>query len=159
MARISPQDAITLAAFIRSDIDAIARIEKRVAQFDLHDLTEAELDSVGYSLHNIFNALENCFKRISDRFGDPVNETGRWHRDLLDAMFMDIMPIRQAVLPEDVHSILVELLGFRHVFRHAYDIQLDQAKIISLWSRWLLHNNAVSQSLASFATDLETLAY
>jgi len=53
--------ALALAAFIRNDLAAIARIESHASQIDLNNLSPAELDSLGYSMHNIYNALENCF--------------------------------------------------------------------------------------------------
>ena len=39
MIRIAANDALTLAAFIRSDLAAIARIENHVSQLDFDDLT------------------------------------------------------------------------------------------------------------------------
>ena len=57
MMRIESQDALTLAAFIRSALVAIDRIQSDVSQLNLNNLTRAELDSLGYSLHNIYNAL------------------------------------------------------------------------------------------------------
>jgi hypothetical protein len=65
MMRIDANAALALAALIRSDLQAITRIESHVSQFDLNNLSPAELDSLGYSMHNIYNALENCFTQIS----------------------------------------------------------------------------------------------
>lgn len=62
--RIDSKSALTLSAFIRSALTAIERIENHVSQFNLDNLSAAELDSLGYSLHNIFNALENCFEQF-----------------------------------------------------------------------------------------------
>jgi hypothetical protein len=59
MMRIDSSAALTLAALIRSALQAIARIEDHVAQFNPDNLSPAELDSLAYSLHNIYNALEN----------------------------------------------------------------------------------------------------
>ena len=42
MIRIAANDALTLAAFIRSDLAAIARIENHVSQLDFDDLNPAE---------------------------------------------------------------------------------------------------------------------
>ena len=70
-------------------------------------------------------------------------------------MFLDIKSLRPAVLPEQVRVVLGELLGFRHVFRHAYDYELDPARTVELWNRWLVENAAVKQSLTLFAIELE----
>jgi hypothetical protein len=155
MMRIDSTGALTLAAFIRSALAAIHRIETHVSQFNLNDLTPAELDSLGYSLHNIYNALENCFEQISLGFENHVRDRSRWHRELLEKMFLDIKPIRPAVLPEQLRSLLGDLLGFRHLFRHAYEFKVDQAKTLALWNRWSTENASVKQSLIVFADELE----
>ena len=155
MMRIDSKSALTLAAFIRSALAAIDRIESDVSQFNLIDLSRAEVDSLGYSLHNIYNALEKCFEQISLSFENHVRDRTRWHRELLEKMFLDIQPLRPAVLPEPLHSLLGDLLGFRHLFRNDYEIKLDQAKTVALWNRWLVENVAVKQSLTLFANELE----
>jgi hypothetical protein len=155
MMRIDANAALALAAFIRNDLGAIARIESHVSQFNLDNLSVAELDSLGYSMHNIYNALENCFTQISLSFENHVRDHTRWHRELLDKMFLDIKPLRPAVLPEEVRSVLGDLLGFRHKFRHAYEFKLDKAKTIALWSRWSVENASVKQALTLFANQLE----
>ena len=153
--KIDAKAALTLAAFIRSDLTVIARIENRVSQFDVNNLSPAELDSLGYSMHNIYNALENCFTQISLSFENHVRDQARWHRELLDKMFLNIKSLRPAVLPEETRSLLGDLLGFRHLFRHAYDFKLDQSKTVALWSRWSLENTLVKQALTHFANELE----
>lgn len=153
--RIDAKAALTLAALIQSDLAAIARIESHVSQLDLNTLSPAELNSLGYSMHNIYNALENCFTQISLSFENHVRDHTRWHRELLDKMFLDIKSLRPAVFPEQVRAVLGELLGFRHVFRHAYDYELDPARTVELWNRWLVENATVKQALTLFANELE----
>jgi len=155
--RIDSKGALTLSALIRSALTAIDRIESHVSQFNLNDLSPAELDSLGYSLHNLYNALENCFEQISLSFENNVRDRTHWHRELLEKMFLDIKPLRPAVLPEQLRALLGELLGFRHLFRHAYEIKLDQAKTVALWNRWSSENTSVKQALTLFAGELEQL--
>jgi len=126
--KIDAKDALTLAAFIRSGLAAIDRIESHALQFDVNQLSAAELDSLGYSLHNLYNALENCFVQISLSFENHVRDHTRWHRELLEKMFLDIKPLRPAVVPMQLRSLLGDMLGFRHLFRHAYEFKLDQAQ-------------------------------
>lgn len=155
--RIDSKSALTLAAMIRSALAAIDRIESHVSQFNLSNLSVAELDSLGYSLHNIFNALENCFEQISGSFENHVRDRTHWHRELLEKMFLDINPLRPAILPEHLRSLLGDLLGFRHLFRHAYELKIDQDKTVALWKRWSVESASVKQSLILFANDLERL--
>ncbi len=156
--RIDSNSALTLAAFIRNALGAIDRIESHVSRFNLDKLSRAELESLGYSLHNIYNALENSFEQISLSFENHVRDRTRWHRELLEKMFLEIQPLRPAVLPEQLRSVLADLLGFRHLFRHAYEVKLDQAKTIALWNRWSLENASVKQALTLFANQLEQFA-
>lgn len=79
----------------------------------------------------------------------------RWHRELLDKMFLNIKSLRPAVLPEEVRSVLGDLLGFRHKFRHAYEFKLEKTKTVALWNRWSLENVSVKQALTLFANQLE----
>lgn len=155
--RIDSKSALTLAAFIRSALAAIDHIENHVSQFNLTNLSRAELDSLGYSLHNIYNALENCFEQISLSFENNVRDRSRWHRELLEKMFLDISPLRPAVLPEQLRSVLADLLGFRHLFRHAYELKIDQSKTVALWNRWSVENASVRQALTLFANELEQI--
>ena len=120
-------------------------------------MSRAELESLGYSLHNIYNALENCFEQISSSFENHVHDSARWHRDLLEKMFLDIKPLRPAVLPEQLRSVLADLVGFRHVFRHGYELKIDEAKTVALWNRWSVENVLVKQSLTLFANELEQI--
>ena len=86
-----------------------------------------------------------------------MRDRTRWHRELLEKMFLDIKSLRPAVLPAEVRSLLADLLGFRHLFRHAYEFKIDQAKTVALWNRWSVENAAVKQSLNLFASQLEQL--
>lgn len=86
-----------------------------------------------------------------------MRDQTRWHRELLDKIFLDIKSLRPAVLPPEVRSVLNDLLGFRHVFRHAYDFKLDKAQTVTLWNRWVLESAAVKQALTLFANELEQL--
>ena len=96
-------------------------------------------------------------KQISLSFENHVQDSTRWHRELLDKMFLDIKHLRPAVLPEQLRSLLGDLLGFRHVFRHAYDYELDPIRTVEPWNRWLVENASLKQSLTLFANELEEL--
>ena len=72
-----------------------------------------------------------------------MRDRNRWHRELLEKIFLDIKPLRPAVLPDHLRSLLGDLLGFRHLFRHAYEFKIDPAKTIALWNRWSVENASV----------------
>ena len=155
--KIDAGAAVTLAAVIRSDLQSIARIEMHVSQLDLGNLSRAELDSLGFSLHNIYNALENTFKQISLGFENHIRDQSRWHRELLEKMFLDLKPLRPPVRPAEARSVTSDLLGFRHLFRHAYDFKLDEAKTVALWKLWQNDGGQVTQPLSNFADELGSM--
>ena len=81
--KIDSGTALSLVAVIRTDLEAIDRLESHVNQFDLNNINRAELESLGYSLHNLYNALENSFKQISLAFKNHVRDESRWHRGIV----------------------------------------------------------------------------
>ena len=73
-------------------------------------------------------------------------------------MFLDLAPLRPAVLMNESRPLLGDLLGFRHLFRHAYEFMLDEVKTLTLWRRWLAEGAAVKDALAHFSSLLRSNA-
>jgi len=48
----------------------------------------------------------------------------------------------------------VDLLGFRHFFRHGYEIALDETKTVALAKRWQKEGDAVKEALRRFSEQL-----
>ncbi len=158
--RIEPTDAAALRAVILKDLEAIARLEEHAAalvQPAGEPLDRARIDSLGFTLHNLYNALENSFTQLSLTFENHVKDRVRWHRELLDKMFLAIPPVRPAVLPAEVRPLLGDLLAFRHLFRHAYEVSLDEGKLIALARRWLREGGKVKEGLQRFLQQLPAL--
>jgi hypothetical protein len=152
--KIDANGAVTLAAILRSDLESINRIEEHIKQLPIDNLDRTQLESLGYSLHNLFNALENSFTQISASFENHLWDQGRWHRELLEKMFLDLGDLRPAIFPTSARDTLIDLMGFRHFFRHAYGSSLDTAKTIAVWKRWDTEGGVVKQSLSDFANQL-----
>ncbi len=148
--KIAAPEALTLAAVIQRDLAAIAGLEAHIAQLPAQGLSRLELDSLGFALHNLYNALENSFAQTSLTFENHVKDRARWHRELLEKMFLDLTPLRPAVLPAPCRPLLNDLLGFRHLFRHAYEMQLDPGKLAGLRARWLAEGPWVRAALEGF---------
>jgi hypothetical protein len=149
--------AATLSAVIENDIRAIESMTRRLGEIadSMNPESFTELAGAAYLLHNIYNALENTFEQISRSFENHVKDVSKWHKELLGKMFLDIPGIRPAVFPQELRSILNELRGFRHIFRHSYDFEIDPRKLqiviedfsakqeklvmaLSAFKRWLL---------------------
>ncbi|MBN1765569.1 MAG: hypothetical protein JW860_09955, partial [Sedimentisphaerales bacterium] len=75
-------------------------------------------------VESYYTCAETIFLRISQFFENNLQE-GRWHRDLLEKMTLQVPDIRPRVVSEPVHEDLAELLRFRHFKRYylgfAYD--------------------------------------
>ncbi len=112
--------------------------------------------AAGYLLHNLYNALENSFEQVSRTFENHVVEVSRWHRELLDKMFLDIPGVRSAVLTEGLRPLLHDLRGFRHVFRHSYDVSLDPTRLARLAADWNLRKLELFAALQAFSDSLLT---
>lgn len=156
--KIDPAGAVSLAAVIRKDLASIATIEQHAASLPVSRLNRSELDSLGFALHNLYNALENSFTQISLTFENHVRDQSRWHRELMDKMFLDLGQLRPAVLTGASRGLLTDLLGFRHLFRHAYDFSLDEPRTVALWQRWQADSPALRVALTRFAEALDVIA-
>jgi hypothetical protein len=121
---------VVLRGAIRSDLDAIARI---YIELDRHPLSATssndELIVIAYHLHNLYNAFENTFINIASTFENSIDELGRWHAQLLERMRLDVSPLRPAVIDVATYDALDELRRFRHLFRHAYALELDAERL------------------------------
>jgi hypothetical protein len=106
--------------------------------------------AAAYLLHNIYNALENSFEQISRTFENHVKDFAQWHRELLGKMFLEIPGIRPAVLPKQLRRTLNDLRGFRHVFRHSYDFEIDPRRLRLVIDDFLANKPAMSDALFSF---------
>ena len=153
--KIDSPSAVSLAAVIRKDLASISGIEGHAAGLPASGLSRSELDSLGFALHNLYNALENSFTQISLTFENHVRDQSRWHRELLEKMFLDLGQLRPAVMPLPSRGLLTDLLGFRHLFRHAYDFSLDESRTVALWQRWQREGPAVRDGLSRFAEALD----
>ena len=152
--RIEPTGAAALRAVLLKNLEAVGGLEKHIAELPDKALTREQLDSLGFALHNLYNALENSFTQISLSFENHVKGPFRWHQELREKMFLEIPPVRPAVFPAAAKPLLVDLLGFRHFFRHGYEIALDETKVVALAKRWKKEGDAVKESLRRFSEQL-----
>ena len=156
--QIDPADAAALQAVLRKDLAAVARLEEHIGSLPPQRLRREQLDSLGFTLHNLYNALENSFSQISLSFENHVKDRSRWHRELLEKMFLPIPPVRPAVLPTAAKPLLIDLLSFRHLFRHSYELGLEETKLSALALRWTEQGNVVKEAVEAFAQRLAEIS-
>jgi len=99
------------------------RLESRAVGLASGDIVRME--SVAYQLHNFYNAVEDLLKLVATHFENNISDVARWHSALLQRMMQEIPGIRPAVLSFDTYTALNSLRGFRHFFRHAYEVPLN----------------------------------
>jgi hypothetical protein len=93
--------------------------------------SEMELAALAAVLHSFYTGLENILKRVVVELDQEPIGGEAWHRDLLSRMTKP-RPGRSALLSSALHDALLDYLGFRHFFRHAYSFDLDWQKMSPL---------------------------
>lgn len=115
----------------------------------------AETTHLAYLLHNLYCSLEDLFQEIAKTFEDKVEDTAKYHRELLKRMYMDIPGIRPKLLSQESYRVLNELRGFRHIFRHAYDYELDPERVDSLKQKIAVKWDYIKKDMHSFMSFLQ----
>lgn len=82
-----------------------------------------------FEINRIYNILEKAFERLCESFENHLEKTGRYHDTPIERMTLDLKGIRPAFLPLDAVRDVRELKGFGHLFRHAYDLDLDPIRV------------------------------
>ena len=82
-----------------------------------------ELNAAGAILHSYYNGLESVFLLIRKNIDRTVLSSERWHSELLKSMFT-ATETRPPLFEKKLYDQLVDYMGFRHFFRHAYGYHL-----------------------------------
>lgn len=97
-------------------------------------------------LHSYYTGIENVFRRIAAPCDGGLPSGPSWHRQPLDSMATRT-PEGPAVISNGTRDRLEEYLCFRHLFRHAYTLELDAHKLEPLAA-------ACRQSFGGLAQDV-----
>jgi len=153
---------IFLINALQNDIDAITQIYEKLTKSleqDSSDIDELEdiLIVRSYHLHSIYTAFENVFQNVATVFENSVDQPGRWHAQLLERMQMDMSPMRPAVIDKQAYKALDELRRFRHMFRHAYTVELDDDRLGLVIKQAQNLQKIYKSQLETFLNFVETL--
>ncbi len=156
------EKAIILISSIRRDVDAIERIyialERHVTSPNIMSETDEDtLIVISYHLHHLYNTFENIFQDIAVLFENSIKDKGRWHSQLLDRMNLDALPLRPKIIDHIAYDALSELRRFRHVFRHAYNVDLDPDRLSLVLRKALVLKGIYHQQLAQFIEFLQAI--
>ncbi len=135
------------------DIDRIVnRIAERRGTFDRG--SAADVDSLGYQLHNLYGAFEQLFEEVARYFENRIDD-GRYHANLIRRMQLDVRGVRPALLSQETAQELDELRRFRHLFRHAYATDLNPAKVAELTAKVAVMRRAFSRDFDLFLSIMQ----
>lgn len=114
-----------------ADVDGEYSYAKSQAELAVETKQDVYWTAVGLSLHGFYTGLEKAFERIVDKVdgGLVSNESGQWHKDLLDQMTWDVPDTRPPVIDNETRQYLDKYLSFRHVIRSNYTYRLEPERI------------------------------
>lgn len=131
-------DRALLIAELEGDLEALPELleinSKSMERISAGATEELDYAALGYTLHNLYNLMENSFFRIAKHFENDLGSEG-WHKELLHRMTLSIDGIRPRVIDGKTAEQIDELRAFRHVFRNMYRKNLDSEKLLLLQKR------------------------
>ena len=127
-------DRIALAV-LQAELEADSRVIKdagELARARFKDGSPEQMEACAYQLTRLYNVVEQAGLRIAKVFENQIDDDAGWHIELLRRLSIAIPGVRPAFLEKDLIRDLQELRGFRHVIRHAYDLELNKNRMIPL---------------------------
>ena len=127
-------DAVGLTVLLREmEVDcAVVRDAAQKAALRLRERGPGHAEACAYELARLYNTLEKMFERICEAFENHFEKRGDYHERLVQRLTLDLPGIRPAFIPGGSAPAVRELKGFRHVVRHAYDLELKVGRLEEL---------------------------
>lgn len=127
-------DAIALQTLREEMLDdcrvALEACDKARVRFERKD--EVAYEACAHQLCRLYNAFEQICLRVAKVFENNIDDEQGWHSALLSRLAIKIEGVRPALVPQQLKLPLQELKAFRHVFVHAYELELDPEKLALL---------------------------
>lgn len=153
-------DRALLIAELEGDLEALPELleinNRSMQRIDTGAIEELDYAALGYTLHNLYNLMENSFLRITRHFENDIGGEGL-HKELLHRMTLSIEGIRPRVIDRQTAEQIDELRAFRHVFRNMYQKNLDPEKLLLLQTRLPDMVSSWKTAIAGFVNLLKTL--
>ena len=105
-------------------------LDKAVARFERRE--EVAYEGCAHHLCRVYNALEQMGLRVAKVFENNIDDEQGWHSALINRLAIRIEGVRPALFPAAMKPPLQELKAFRHVFVHAYELEIDPEKLALL---------------------------
>jgi hypothetical protein len=137
-----------LADEILKDVE-VALVARQSAEDRWRGRDSASLESCAFHLTRLYNVIEQMALRVAKAFENHIDDDKGWHTGIIRRLSISIEGVRPALFPEEIRQPLHELRAFRHVFVHAYDLDLDPDKLALL----LKYARIVGERLAPCVND------
>ena len=121
---------IVLLAELNADA-AVAAEAAHKASLRISATAPGHLEACAYELARLYNILEKMFERICEEFENHLEQRGDYHERLIQRLSLELEGIRPAFIPKDRVADVRELKGFRHVTRHAYELELKTDRLVA----------------------------
>ena len=116
---------------LADDATVIARAAGLAKQrFD--EVHPGHLEACGFELNRVYNVLEKAFERLAEAFENNFEKRGDYHERLVQRLALDIPGVRPAFFPAEERPRIRELKSFRHLFRHAHDLELRADRLVEV---------------------------
>jgi hypothetical protein len=106
---------------------ALEAFGKAQARFERRE--EVAYEACAHQLCRMYNAFEQMGLRVAKAFENNLDDEQGWHGALLNRLAIRIQGVRPALVAPELKPALQELKAFRHVFVHAYELELDPEKL------------------------------
>ncbi len=138
--------------FVKKNFESVMRsYEEYLKKREYAYLVEAS-----FFFARMYGAVEYMFLNIASQFGNQI-EKERWHKSLLSKMRLDVKGIRPKVIRQEVYEALMDIMGFRHFFRSAYDVSIDGERLGVLIHKWDRVKEMFYDDIERFLTFLYSL--
>ena len=120
---------------LRDELVADCRVAEGAwgtAQKRFGEQTDAGLEGCAHHLARFYNVVEQMALRVARTFENRIEDASGWHAESVRRLSIPIRGVRPAFFSAELGQALRELRGFRHVFAHAYDLELDRDKMALL---------------------------
>ncbi len=127
-------DALGLTILIK-EIEADCRVIQdaaRKAQLRAGETADGHLEACAYELARLYTVLEKFLERVCGSFENHFDKRGDYHERLIQRLGGGVARNPARFIPQDGVGALRELKGFRHVVRHAYDLEFREARMKEL---------------------------
>jgi len=154
---LNKKEIPVLVAEIKDDLAKLEKLVERLAKRQARVDDEEFSDSAALRLHNFYTGCERIFKLIAKEINGILPQSLDWHKRLLNQVALEVPNIRPAVISAETHTVLEELLNFRHVVRNLYVYELKPERVEELVSLTLKLYPRFNQEIKAFISFLETV--